>query len=88
MALGLLAALDLSGQAQLREQVAELLRGHGLPTHADGLKPAAVAQATRSDKKRLGASVPFVLLDAPGSVRHGAVVSDAELDAALGALCG
>jgi shikimate kinase/3-dehydroquinate synthase len=87
VALGLLAALELSGKTQLRAQVAELLRAHGLPTRADGLDPAAVARATRGDKKRLGDSVPFVLVDAPGSVRHGAVVSDAELDAALGALC-
>jgi shikimate kinase/3-dehydroquinate synthase len=87
VALGLLAALDLSGKPHLRAQVAELLRAHGLPTQADGLEVTAVAQATRSDKKRLGDSVPFVLLDAPGSVRHGAIVSDAELDAALGALC-
>jgi len=87
VALGLLAALELSGKVALREQVAELLRAHGLPTHAEGLDAAAVAQATRRDKKRLGDSVPFVLVDAPGSVRHGASVSDAELDAALEALC-
>jgi shikimate kinase/3-dehydroquinate synthase len=88
VALGLLAALELSGKVALREQVAELLRAHGLPTHADGVDATAVVQATRRDKKRLGDSVPFVLVDAPGSVRHGASVSDAELDAALQALCG
>jgi len=87
VALGLLAALEMSGKVALREQVAELLRVHGLPTHADGVDAVAVAQATRRDKKRLGDSVPFVLVDAPGSVRHGASVSDAELDAALKALC-
>ena len=88
VALGLLAALELSAQTELREQVATLLSRHGLPTRADGVDRAAVAQATLRDKKRVGDSVPFVLVDAPGSVRHGGAVSAAQLDAALAALCG
>jgi shikimate kinase/3-dehydroquinate synthase len=85
--LGLLAALSLSGQDDLRGTVGELLSAHGLPTHADGVDPQAVAAATARDKKRLGASVPFVLVDAPGEVRHGVEVSAGQLQAALAELC-
>ena len=85
--LGLLAALELSGQRALREQVAELLARHGLPTHSDGVDPAAVVDASRRDKKRVGDGVPFVLVDAPGAVRHGAEVSSDDLEAAVAALC-
>ncbi|MGD0385408.1 MAG: bifunctional shikimate kinase/3-dehydroquinate synthase [Solirubrobacteraceae bacterium] len=85
--LGLLAALSLSGRDDLRAQVAELLAAHGLPTHADGVDAGAVAEATRRDKKRLHEGVPFVLVDAPGEVRHGAPVAPAQLDAALAELC-
>jgi shikimate kinase/3-dehydroquinate synthase len=87
VALGLLAALSLSGQDELRAQVGELLSAHGLPTRAQGLDPAAVAQATERDKKRLGAAVPFVLVDAPGDVRPGAEVTRGQLEAALAELC-
>jgi len=85
--LGLLAALELSGAADLRAQVRRLLEAHGLPTRADGLDPAAVVEATGRDKKRMGASVPFVLVDAPGAVRHGAEVSREQLEAAVTELC-
>ncbi len=88
VALGLLAALDLSAQPALRKQVAELLAAHGLPTRAEGVDAAAVATATQRDKKRLGERVPFVLVDAPGAVRHGATVSNEALEAALAGLCG
>jgi shikimate kinase/3-dehydroquinate synthase len=81
--LGLLAALRLSGLPELRAQVAELLAAAGLPTRLDGADPDAVTAATARDKKRLGASVPFVLVDAPGAVRHGVAVAPAELLAAV-----
>jgi len=87
VALGLLAALELSEQQQLRSQVAELLGAHGLPTRAEGLDIAAVASATQRDKKRVGDSVPFVLLDAPGAVRYGAEVAGQRLEAALAGIC-
>ena len=86
--LGLLAALDLSGQPALREQVGELLVAAGLPTTLAGIDPAAVAEATRRDKKRVGEHVPFVLVEAPGDVRHGCQVGAAELLAAVGSLSG
>ena len=85
--LGLLAALRLSGQPALRDEVAALLEARGLPTRLDGADPEAVVSATAADKKRLGAGpVPFVLLDRPGQPRAGCPVEPAELRAAVGEL--
>jgi shikimate kinase/3-dehydroquinate synthase len=81
--LGLLAALRLSGQDALRGQVAGLLERAGLPTTIDGVDTDAVVAATRRDKKRTGASVPFVLVEAPGEVVHGAAVADDAVRAAV-----
>jgi shikimate kinase / 3-dehydroquinate synthase len=87
--LGLLAALRLSGQDALRAEVAELLGAAGLPTSLDqDVDPETVAAATRKDKKRVGARTPFVLVDAPGAVRHGHEVDDADLLAAVRELTG
>ena len=62
----------------------ELLGAQGLPTELDrSVDPAAVAAATRADKKRVGARTPFVLVHAPGDVRPGAHIGDEEL---LGAI--
>jgi 3-dehydroquinate synthetase len=83
VALGLLAALRLSGLEDLRSQVAALLAAAGLPTRLDGADPDVVSAATSRDKKRLGADVPFVLVHAPGDVRHGAAVDPGELRAAV-----
>lgn len=84
VALGLLAALRLSGQADLREEVAVLLEAHGLPTALDGVDPDAVVMATARDKKRVGEGpVPFVLLDAPGEARPGCIVSQRALVSAV-----
>jgi shikimate kinase/3-dehydroquinate synthase len=84
--LGLLAALRLSGQPQLRDRVAELLTAQGLPVRFDGADPAAVAAAVARDKKRVGARVPFVLVAAPGDVRFGADVPTADVLAAIAEL--
>ncbi len=84
--LGLLAALTLSGQPGLRAEVVELLAAAGLPTTIDGIDPAAVAEATRRDKKRVAEHVPFVLVEAPGDVRHGRPVSAGDLLAAVAEL--
>jgi shikimate kinase/3-dehydroquinate synthase len=84
VALGLLAALRLSGNGDLRGEVAELLRAHGLPTELTDVDPDAVVMATARDKKRLGEGpVPFVLLSAPGQARPGCPVSPRELIAAI-----
>ena len=82
--LGLLAALRLSGQEDLRDQVRSLLEERGLPIRLEGADPAEVAAATAADKKRRGEGpVPFVLVDGPGGVHPGRPVSPADLDAAL-----
>ncbi|HEX8207305.1 MAG TPA: 3-dehydroquinate synthase, partial [Solirubrobacteraceae bacterium] len=84
--LGLLAALRLSAQDDLRGRVAELLAAQGLPTRAD-VDVDAVVAATRRDKKRTGEQVPFVLVAAPGDVQHGQPVPEGELRAAVEELC-
>jgi shikimate kinase/3-dehydroquinate synthase len=83
VALGMLAALRLSGQDALRDVVCGLLTEAGLPTRLEGADPAAVVAATARDKKRTGAEVPFVLVEAPGDVRHGRLVDSAEVAAAV-----
>jgi shikimate kinase / 3-dehydroquinate synthase len=84
VALGLLAALRLSGNAELRTEVAELLRGRGLPTELVDVDPDAVVMATARDKKRVGEGpVPFVLLPEPGDARPGSTVPARELIAAV-----
>jgi shikimate kinase/3-dehydroquinate synthase len=79
VALGLLAALRLSGQDALRDEVAELLLGAGLPLSVSNVDAAEVVRATRMDKKRLGEKVPFVLVEAPGRVTPGHGVDDHDL---------
>ena len=83
VALGLLAALRLSGQDALRDEVEGLLGGAGLPTRLEGVDADAVVAATRRDKKRTGEDVPFVLVHGVGDVRHGEHVGDEELRAAV-----
>ena len=87
--LGLLAALRLSGQSDLRDEVERLLSAQGLPTRLDGADPDAVVMATARDKKRLGEGpVPFVLLEAPGDARPGRTVEPRDLIAAVRELAG
>ena len=84
VALGLLAALRLSGHAALREEVAELFVAAGLP---DALDPAIgideIVAATGRDKKRTAEGLGFVLVRAPGDVVWGEPVSDGDLWAAV-----
>jgi shikimate kinase/3-dehydroquinate synthase len=86
VAVGLLAALRLSGQDALREEVAGLLRAHGLPTTFDGTTVDEVVALTERDKKRAGGRVPFVLVQAPGEVTHGHAVAPDDLRAAVAEL--
>jgi shikimate kinase / 3-dehydroquinate synthase len=81
--LGLLAALRLSERDDLRMQVSELLAKRELPVKAPGLDAEQLLQAISRDKKRLAGAVPFVLVDAPGEVRHGCEVAPAALRAAV-----
>lgn len=82
--LGLLAALRLSGQDDLRDEVRALLAGAGLPTRLDAeIDASAVAAATRADKKRVGDDTPFVLVRGPGDVVFGQHVAAADLLASV-----
>ena len=85
--LGLLAALTLSAQPALREEVADLLADRGLPVTLDpAVDPAEVVAATGRDKKRRGGRVGFALVEAPGDVRTGMPVADDDLRAAVAQL--
>lgn len=87
--LGLLAALRLSGQDALREEVATLLVARGLPVQLDPAEvdlDAVIAATARDKKRRTGQPVPFVLLDGPGGARPGCQVGDEDLRAAVGEL--
>ena len=89
VALGLLAALRLSEQGDLREEVERLLKARGLPTKLTHADPDTVVMATARDKKRVSAgAVPFVLLDAPGEPRAGCEVPSRALVAAVRELSG
>jgi shikimate kinase/3-dehydroquinate synthase len=81
--LGLLAALRLSGQDELRAQASELLAARGLPVRLDGVDVESVIEAVARDKKRTGAEVPFVLVNAPGDVSEGHLLAPKELHAAV-----
>jgi shikimate kinase / 3-dehydroquinate synthase len=84
--LGLLAALRLSGQGELRARVRELLLAHRLPVTLEGAGVEQVLAAVSQDKKRVGARTPFVLVHAPGDVRVGCEVAEEELRAAVAEL--
>jgi shikimate kinase/3-dehydroquinate synthase len=83
--LGLLAALRLSGQDDLRAQVRELLLARGLPVTLGeaSVDVGQIVAAAARDKKRVGAHVPFVLVRAPGDVVTGQEVPEAELGSAV-----
>jgi shikimate kinase / 3-dehydroquinate synthase len=84
VALGLLAALRLSEQDDLRQEVEHLLEAKGLPTKLTHADPDTVVMATARDKKRVSTgAVPFVLLDAPGEPRAGCEVPSRALVAAV-----
>jgi shikimate kinase / 3-dehydroquinate synthase len=84
--LGLLAALRLSGQPQLRARVRDLLAARGLPVSLSGASVDDVLEAVSRDKKRLGDKVPFVLIDAPGEVLVGCEVASDEVRGAVAEL--
>ncbi len=58
----------------------------GCRVELDGEDVEQIIAATMRDKKRTGAQVPFVLLDAPGEVRTGCHVPASELHAAVSEL--
>jgi shikimate kinase/3-dehydroquinate synthase len=83
VAIGLLAALRLSGKDALRKEVAGLLSARGLPVSFDGASVEDVVALVARDKKRRGDEVPFVLVQAPGDVTPGHSVAHGDLLAAV-----
>jgi shikimate kinase/3-dehydroquinate synthase len=82
--LGLLAALRLSNAPQLRDEVEEILRRHGLPVSLDpAIRVDDVLAALQRDKKRTAAGVGFVLLSEPGQPRTGQLVDPDKVRAAV-----
>jgi shikimate kinase/3-dehydroquinate synthase len=69
--LGLLAALRLSGAADLRDEVRAILEQRDLPTRLDpSVEVAAVLAAVERDKKRTVDGLRLVLLGRPGEPRE------------------
>ncbi|MET0810285.1 MAG: 3-dehydroquinate synthase, partial [Thermoleophilaceae bacterium] len=85
--IGLLAALRLSGREALRAEVSELLAARGLPLEFSGAGVDEVLALVDRDKKREGGRVPFVLVEAPGEVTPGHVVSSEALRGAIEEVC-
>jgi shikimate kinase/3-dehydroquinate synthase len=83
VAIGLLAALRLSGREALRSEVAELLAARALPAAFSGASVEDVLELVERDKKRSGGRVPLVLVEAPGEVTPGHQVSPEDLRAAV-----
>jgi shikimate kinase/3-dehydroquinate synthase len=73
VALGLIAALRLSGAGELREEVLAILSRAGLPTRLDStVDTEAILSALERDKKADVDGVPFVLLERAGEPATGA----------------
>ncbi len=84
IALGLLAALRLSGADRLRERVREWNLRHGLPVELDpGIDPGSVVDAVQFDKKKTARGVGFVLLEVPGHPLIDRPVDDAAILASV-----
>ena len=84
VALGLLAALELSGADELRQEVLDWSRRHGLPVAIDPpIDPDEVLRAIQFDKKRTSRGVGFVLLKRPGEPRTDCIVDTARVRAAV-----
>jgi shikimate kinase/3-dehydroquinate synthase len=81
--LGLLAALRLSGAAELREEVRDILARYGLPIVLENADTAVLLALVAQDKKRTAKGVGFVLLSEPGAPRTGQLVDPAEVEAAV-----
>ncbi len=88
VAIGLLAALRLSGRDALRTEVEGLLAARGLPARFEGAAVEDVLEYLARDKKRTGDRVPLVLVEAPGEVTAGHDVGADELRAAIEEVAG
>ena len=88
VAIGLLAALRLSGRDALRAEVERLLAARGLPARFEGAAVEDVLEYLARDKKRTADRVPLVLVEAPGEVTAGHDVGADELRAAIEEVAG
>jgi shikimate kinase/3-dehydroquinate synthase len=83
VSIGMAGALRLSGNDALREEVVAVCKQAGLPVKAKGVPLDTVLDVIRLDKKRVGDSVPFVLVNEPGDVTPGHQVAAKDLEAAV-----
>ncbi|MFT4050382.1 MAG: bifunctional shikimate kinase/3-dehydroquinate synthase [Solirubrobacterales bacterium] len=83
VSIGMAGALRLSGDDALREQVVALCKQAGLPVRAKGIDMDSVLEVIKLDKKRVGETVPFVLVNGPGDVTPGHEIPPSELEAAV-----
>jgi shikimate kinase/3-dehydroquinate synthase len=83
VAIGLMAALRLSGRDGLRAEVGELFGARALPLEFDGPSTDEVMALIGRDKKRRAGRVPFVLVESPGEVTPGHDIDQATLRAAI-----
>jgi shikimate kinase/3-dehydroquinate synthase len=81
--LGLLAALRLSGAAELRDEVEEILRRHGLPVVLEKADTTVILALIERDKKRTSSGVGFVLLSEPGSPVTGQLLDPVRVEEAV-----
>jgi shikimate kinase/3-dehydroquinate synthase len=87
VAAGLLCALRLSGLPELRSEVSGLLAERGLPARLDDVRADDVLALISRDKKRRGATIPFVLVERPGRVTSGHEVPALDLREAVAEVC-
>ena len=89
VALGLLAAMRLSGADELRAEVERLNQVHGLPVELDPeVDTDAVVEAISFDKKKTSAGVGFVTIDRPGYPVTGVTMPDDRVRHAVEELSG
>jgi shikimate kinase/3-dehydroquinate synthase len=89
IAIGLMAALRLSGAESLHQEVGELLVRAGLPVALDpAVDVEAVLAAIGRDKKRTADGIGFVLIEEPGRVEFGRSVDADSLRRAVEELRG
>ncbi len=83
VAIGLAGAMRLSGDDALRDEVVSVCKQAGLPVKAKGLSVDTVLDVIKLDKKRVGDTVPFVLVGAPGDVTPGHEIPEDQLASAV-----
>lgn len=87
VSIGLLAALTLSSQPELRDEVRELLARCNLPVELrEQVDDRELIAAVKRDKKNRGGRLRFVLIDGVGQPRIGCPVPERDLVSAINEL--